>query len=47
MKLKNTLEEYRKRKIVPTRLHYEDYYRSNCDLKSSGFSKKSNKKDEE
>ncbi len=44
--LKNTLEEYRKRKIVPTRLQYEDYYRSNSGAKSSDFVKKDEKKGE-
>jgi len=26
--MKHSLEEYRKRKVVPTRLKYEDYYRT-------------------
>lgn len=44
MILKNKLEEYRKMKVVPTRLQYEDYYRSNSKVKSSDFSKKDNTK---
>ena len=38
--LKHSLEEYRKRKVIPTRLKYEDYYRSNSKRKSMDFTKK-------
>ena len=30
---KHTLEEYRKKKVVPTRLQYEDYYRNSKEEK--------------
>ena len=37
--LKHSLEEYRKRKVIPTRLKYEDYYRSNSKGKSTDSTK--------
>ncbi|KKN38715.1 hypothetical protein LCGC14_0750670 [marine sediment metagenome] len=38
--LKHSLEEYKKRKVIPTRLKYGDYYRSNSKGKSTDFTKK-------
>lgn len=38
--LKHSLEEYKKRKVIPTRLKYEDYYRSNSKGVSTDFTKK-------